>query len=404
MLSRRNFFRVAPAPFVARAASRAKPNIVLILMDDMGYRALSCYGNPHVETPHLDRLASQGTRFTQAYVTPQCTPTRASILSGQYTARNGMWHVIPWYGYPNARVTEPAFREQFPRDAFTVSKGLRAAGYATGLFGKWHLTTGPDGDYGSLRPQAAAHYGFDAVNRPFAPREFQTGDKAVDRLTDEAIAFIEQNRARPFFCYLAHHTTHLPLAVPEPLVRKYAARGYPGEGLNHATALACLEHMDTAIGRLLGRLDALDLTGNTMVMFLTDNGGVFRRFEAEPAPPAPGEPWRLRPNGMMLENSPLREGKGSAYEGGIRVPCIVRWPGTALPGAVNHTPIHAVDLLPTFLSAAGTGAPRQYISDGVDLAPVLKGRRIASRPLYFHMPLYDTIWAGTPCSVVRDGA
>lgn len=161
------------APLIAAAA---RPNILFILTDDQGWPTLSSYGNKLVATPHIDSLARDGVRFTDAYVMPQCTPTRAALLSGQHTARNGMWHVIPWYASPWAPISEPTYREQFPRDGFNLAKGLRAAGYTTGMAGKWHLTSGADGDYAALNPAAGAVYGFDFV-APRGPGTQNEGDK-----------------------------------------------------------------------------------------------------------------------------------------------------------------------------------------------------------------------------------
>ena len=331
--------------FAARAplAAATRPNILFILMDDLGWPSLSCFGNTHVPTPNLDRLAGEGVRFTQAYVTPQCTPTRATFLTGQYTARNKMWHVIPWYGYPAARVQEQPFREGLSRDAFTLAKGMKAAGYATACIGKWHLTTNEDGNYTGLRPEASHYYGFDTVQTPAKTRDEQnTGDKAVNRFTDEAIAFIERNSARPWFCYLPHHSIHRKVAAPEELVRKYLAKGYPAEGLNNATYLAAIEHFDTAIGRLLAALDRMGQRERTAVIFMSDNGGVYRSYLPNPVVPADGTPLRLAEGASEFSNAPLRGGKGYAYEGGIRVPMIVRWPGVTKAGRTCETPVHIV--------------------------------------------------------------
>jgi arylsulfatase A len=393
-LTRRALLSGAPA--LLRAQS-SKPNILLILMDDMSCSALSCYGGKHVETPNLDALAADGVRFTDAYVASQCTPTRATILTGQYTARNKMWHVIPWYGLPYARVREEEFRENLPREAFTLAKGLKAVGYATGCFGKWHLTANGDGNYKGLNAAASRYYGFDAVASPARAREFQSGDKGVDRLTGETIAFMRANRDRPFLAYLPHHTTHNPLAAPEALVKKHRDRGFPETGLNNATALACIEHMDRSIGRLVSALDEMKLREKTMIVFLTDNGGIFRAWNHVP------EAGRLIERERILEATPFREGKGSAYEGGVRVPMIVNWPGAVRGGQVCRTPVHAVDLMPTFFSLAGARLPEGYVADGADLRPLLDGRGIAPRRLYSYMPFYDLRWALVPSASVRDG-
>lgn len=393
--SRRAFLGAAGAAMAQ--TGRRPPNIVFILMDDLGWSSLGCYGSKLAPTPHLDRLASEGMRFTDAYVTPQCTPTRATIHTGQYTARNKMWHVIPPYGLPWARMREPRYRDQLPREAFTLAKGLKAAGYATACIGKWHLTANADGNYNGLRAEASHHYGFDVVSKPLVkPDELRVGDKGVGRLTDEAIAFIEANRDRPFFCYLPHHTIHGVVAAPDEIVARYRAKGYPAEGLNNATYLAAIAYFDQEIGRLLAKLDEWKLRENTVVVFLSDNGGVHEALDFR----VKGN--RLEVRNTEFSNAPLRDGKGSAYEGGIRVPMIVRWPGVVKARTVNRTPVHAVDLMPTFFEIAGASAPEGYVRDGVSLGPVLRGGRIPERTLYWYMPFYDLRWGATPCAVMRE--
>jgi len=406
--SRRDLLRATGLGLFASSvpAQQAKrPNILFILMDDLGYPSLGCFGNKLVPTPHLDMLAAEGVRFTDAYVAPQCTPTRATLLTGQYTARNRMWHVIPWYGYQTARVEEPPFGESLSRDAFTLAKGMKAAGYATACIGKWHLTANsPDGNYTGLNPQASHYYGFDTVQTPAkSASEQNSGDKAVNRFTDESIAFIEKNKAKPWFLYLAHHSIHRTVAAPEELVKKWSAKGYPTEGLNNATYLAAIEHFDAAIGRLLAALDNLGLRENTAVVFLSDNGGVYRSYLPNPKMPENGA-IHLAEGATEFNNAPLRAGKGSSYEGGIRVPMIVRWPGVAKPGYTCTTPVHAVDFMPTFFAMAGAKLPAGYVTDGVDLTPLLNGRgRIASRALFWYMPFYDVRWLATPSAIIREG-
>lgn len=370
----------------ARNATRP-PNILFILTDDLGYTAVRCYGGRHAKTLNLDRLASEGVRFTDAYVTPQCTPTRASLLTGQHTARNRMWHVIPPYGYPQAPVTEPPYKANLERGTYTMAAALRETGYATAILGKWHLTTSEDGNYIGLRPEAATHYGFDCANPVQDPQDYQARtDKGVDFLTDETIGFIERHRDRPWFAYLSHHTIHGPVLAPEELRAAYRKRGYLETGIYNTTYLAALEHMDRSIGRLLARLEELQLAENTVVVFLSDNGGI----------------------DTLFDNHPLRLGKGSPYEGGIRVPCIVRWPGVTPPGTVSAEPIHVTDWYPTLLEAAGGSMPpsageRAHPLDGVSVMPALRGGKLAPRALYWYMPLYDIQWGATPCAVVREG-
>jgi len=365
------------------SGKKEHPNIVLILMDDLGWPSLGCYGNQDVPTPHLDQLASEGLRFTDAYVTPQCTPTRASLLTGQYTARNGLWHVLPRYGYPFAAVEEPEFAENLSPETALLSRVLHENGYATACIGKWHLHSATDGDYERLYPEAAARYGFDQVLPDDQTRGCHKGeDECVDYLIDESIKFIEKNQSRPFFVYLPHYAVHRKVRAPQDLVQKYRERGYPEKGVKNATYLAAIEHFDRAIGRLLTRLDELRLTENTVVIFLSDNGGVMAEFP----------------------NTPLRYGKGTIYEGGIRVPFILRWPGHVAAGKTCSEPVHVVDLFPTLAALSNSKIPENHVLDGVDLAPLFSGEGTLARDAIFtYAPLYDHLWGATPGATIRQG-
>jgi uncharacterized sulfatase len=389
------------ASFTGLARAATPPNILFILTDDQGWPTLGCYGSTKVATSHLDRLAAGGVRFTAAYVTPQCTPTRAAILTGQHPARSGMWHVIGWYGYPWAPVREPAFTEQLSRDTYTVAKGLQAAGYRTALLGKWHLTTNADGNYNQLQPTAAGFYGFDVVNKPGPGHN--AGDKDVNHLTDEAISFITENKDRPWFCLLTHYTVHGPVSAPVDLVAKHRHAGAPAEGPHNATYLAAIEHLDASVGRLLAALDAHRLSENTLVVFLSDNGGVSYQYDVKPYLTGDATARTLRVDKREFDNTPLRGTKGSLYEGGIRVPCLVRWPGIAKAGFVCDTPIQATDWLPTLLDAAGVRLPETVPHDGVSIRPLLTGQPIPERSIYWHAPLYDLRWGATPAAACRSG-
>ncbi len=366
------------------AENATQPNIILILVDDMGYTGVGCFGNRQVATPNMDRLAAEGLKLTDAYVTPQCTPTRASLLTGQHTARMGMWHV-PGYHYPQARLAEPAYVHNLPRETVTVAEVLRDRGYATACIGKWHLHSGTDGNYGRLFPEAAGHHGFEVVQKSDGAKQI---DKGVSMLTDEAIGFIEQYHKQPFFLYLSHYTVHTPVSATPPVIERYRQLGYPAaggdqnEGRHNATYLSMIDELDQATGRLLDRLDALDLADNTVVIFLSDNGGVLR----------------------CTDNGPLRWGKGSPYEGGIRVPMLVRWPGHVKPGTLTAEPVHVADLYPTLLEMAGAAAPANHPLDGISLVPLMtQSQSPAERDLFFYMPHYDPKWGATPCAVVRRG-
>ena len=359
-----------------------KPNILFIFMDDLGWSSLSCLGNPYMETPNIDALAKQGVLFTEAYSTPQCTPTRASLLTGQHTARNKMWHVVPYYGYPYAKLKEPEYLEDLPREAYTLGEAMKDNGYATAILGKWHLSTFEnDGYYTYLRDSAKQYYGFDFVNPVTDPTEYQSyGDKGVEFLTDEAIKFMKENRDSSFFIYLSHHTIHGPVLAPDSLIQKYRELGYPEEGQNSAVYLAAIHHFDNSVGRLTAALKDLNLEKNTMVIFYSDNGGVDKQFE----------------------QAPLRHGKGSPYEGGIRVPLIVSWPGVINADKVSE-PVHVVDFYPTLLDYAGGNFTQNLTLDGISFRPLLEGRSLGQRELFWYLPLYDPQWGASPAAVMRDG-
>ncbi|MCG8584990.1 MAG: sulfatase [Pirellulales bacterium] len=369
---------------VSSVATGAPPNIVLILVDDMGYTGVGCFGNRHVATPNIDRLTTEGAKLTSAYVMPQCTPTRAALLTGQHTARTGMWHV-PGYHFPYARVKEPTYVMGLPKESVTVAEVLRDRGYKTACIGKWHLHLGTDGNYGRLYEKSKKDHGFDVVQ---SKTDRGTPDKGVAMLTDEAINFIGRNRANPFFLYLSHYTVHTPVQATPARIAKYRQAGFPAagpdqhEGRHNATYLAMIEELDRATGQLLDKLDEWDLARRTVVIFLSDNGGVLR----------------------VTDNGPLRWGKGSAYEGGIRVPMLVRWPGTVKPGTVETTPVHVTDIYPTLLEAAGAKRPLGHTLDGHSLAPLLTSGSAPERDaLYWYMPLYDPKWGASPCAVIRQG-
>lgn len=391
-----------------RGRQQAKrPNILLILTDDQGWTTLGCYGGKIVPTPNLDRLAAEGARFTSAYVTSQCTPTRATLLTGQYTARTGLWHVLGWYGYPYARMTEPMFAENFPRETFTIARGLRDAGYKTAIMGKWHLTTNADGSGRGLEPKAAHHYGFDHAPPVLARTEFAEGsDRGVSTLTDQAIEFIEQNREQPWFCYLAHHMIHGVVVAPEAIAKKYRDRGFGDTGPNRAVYLAGLECIDQSVGRLMKRLEELGEADDTLILFLSDNGGIDERLDFKNLPtPHPERPV-FQTDIQEYDNAPLRVGKGSTYEGGIRVPFIARWPGRIRKGTVIDTPVHAIDVLPTCFRIAGASAPRDHTLDGrslVELMTTGKDDELTDRPLYQYYPFYDLRWGLTPNASIRVG-
>lgn len=374
-----------------RAANAvAKPNILFILADDLGWPAPSCFGNRDLATPNLDRIAAQGMRFTQAYAEPQCSPTRAALLSGQYGARTGVFRVTHEVQPKTTPLLGPEATTSLSPEVATLARTLRSAGYVTGLSGKWHIT--PDYHAAPLREREGGKY-FDRYGFDFcgdADENVAQEDKATTAITDDILGFIARNQGRPWFAYAAYFATHTRLRAPEALVEKHARRGYKrtsapnGRFTERPTAeyLAMLEHLDTNVGRLLERLDALKLAENTVVIFTTDNGGLQ----------------------VVASCAPLRAGKGSPYEGGIRVPMMVRWPAGIRAGTTCEVPIHVIDYYPTLAELAGAQVPVGHVLDGESLVPLWRQQgKLRREALYWHIPTYTVGYARTPCAVIRRG-
>jgi arylsulfatase A-like enzyme len=390
---------------------RPPPNILFILIDDLGWRDLGCFGSSFYETLHIDRLARQGMKFTNAYAACSvCSPTRASILTGQYPARLHLTDYLSGRPPPGARLQVPEWTPYLAPGTPTIATTLTPAGYVTGLIGKWHLGGSSEG--GAPREAEAAlppRFGFEvniAGSQYGQPPDYffpyqrrgpgqttyrlpfleggRAGEYLTDRLTDEAEKFIEENQRRPFFLYLAHYAVHTPignrLQGKPNLVAKYAARADPRAPQHNASYAAMIESLDDSVGRLLARLDALKLADRTVVVFTSDNGG-YHQATAQP---------------------PLRGAKSQAYEGGIRVPLIVRWPGVVKAGTVCEAPVSSVDFLPTCCAIADVPAPARHPLDGVSLLPLLKQTGPLGRDaLFWHYPHYND--ATTPHGIVRQG-
>jgi arylsulfatase A len=369
-------------------AAESKPNILFILADDMGWTGPGCYGNKSLATPNLDRLASQGMRFTSAYADAQCSPTRAAFLSGQYGARTGVFKVLNEKEPARSFLRSPGANSALAPDVAKLASSLRKAGYATGISGKWHIANNASVAPLAKRGNYFRHYGFDFAGGANGAEHHE--DKTVTAITDDIIGFIEASKDRPWFAFVAHFSPHAPLEATEELIAKQVARGFKRASTNEGLAserptanyLAMLEHFDNEAGRLLASLDALKLRDRTVVIFASDNGGLSR----------------------VADNTPLREGKGSPYEGGIRVPVIVRWPGRVKAGGVCDVPIHFVDFYPTFTALAGASPPRGHRLDGENLLPLWQGTGAPGRSaLFWHLPTYTTNFGRTPCSVIRQG-
>ncbi len=407
-------------PLVSRshAAPARKPSIVFILVDDLGWRDLGCFGSTFYETPNVDRLAQTGMRFTDAYAAcPVCSPTRASIMAGKYPARMG---TTDFFGGPqpqHARKRWPKDRRLYPapyvdrliHSEVTVAEALKAAGYATFFAGKWHL--GPQGfwpeDQGFDVNMGGIHrggpYGGKRYFSPYGnPRltDGPPGEHLPDRLASETVKFIEANRERQFLAYLSFYSVHTPLMSRKDLKEKYAKKRAtldikgPIWGKErarkvrlvqeHAVYAGMVEAMDLAVGKVLDSLDRLGLADSTAVFFMADNGGLSTS------------------EGHPTSNLPLRAGKGWTYEGGIREPMIVRWPGVTRPASTCSTPVTSTDFYPTMLDIAGLPARPAQHTDGMSLAPLLKGRELDRGPLYWHYPHYGN-QGGAPSGAVRDG-
>ncbi|MBS0260345.1 MAG: sulfatase [Planctomycetes bacterium] len=364
-------------------ASTRPPNIVFILMDDMGWRDVGFMGNAFVETPHIDRLAKNGLVFTQSYSgAPNCAPTRACLMSGQYPPRHGIYTVVdprqppgsPWHRLLAAE----SLSELNPR-VVTIAEALQSGGYQTGFFGMWNLGRGRSG------PVTPGGQGFQTVvfpeNLGFAKDAYATerGEYLSDRLTDEVLKFMDAAREQPFFVYLADHAVHAPFQPKPALLEHFERKGSAGKDRRDDPAYAAtIAAVDQNVGRIMERLAKLGLADETIVVFTSDNGGT------------------------PQYTAPLRGSKGELYEGGIRVPLVVSWPGLKSAGTRCDFPVQTIDWYPTLLELAGLSPPAGQELDGVSLVPILRGLpRLSRTQLFWHFPCY--VGKATPASAIRDG-
>jgi arylsulfatase A-like enzyme len=369
------------------------PNVVLIVADDLGWADLGCYGSKYHKTPNIDRLAADGMRFTQAYAAaPVCSPTRASILTGRHPARIGITDWLPGRpDRPDQKLLRPPLVNALPADVPTLPEILKKAGYTSGLIGKWHLggkgssptDRGFDVNVGGSEAGSPFSYfaPFQAKDGRVMPGlgEAPAGEYLTDRLAAEAEKFLDANKDKPFFLYLAHYAPHIPMKAKADLIAKYKP-GQPGQQGNPVYA-AMLESLDDAVGRVLKKLDDLKLTERTIVIFISDNGGLCT-LEGPNTPPT--------------INTPLREGKGYLYEGGLRVPLILKYPGITPPGSVTQIRVVSTDLFPTILSICDVTVPGNL--DGTTLFQQAAERE----DLYWHYPHYSN-QGGKPGGAVRAG-
>lgn len=395
------------SPALADPATLEQPNFVVILIDDLGWTDLGCYGSQYYETPNIDRLAAKGVRFTNGYAACSvCSPSRAALLTGNYPARIGItdWIRFRRKGKPPAGFESTAEYEsvggrlETPRNLFwlehrheTIAEILGDAGYTSAHIGKWHL--GPE-DYYPERQGfdvniAGCDYGMPATY--FFPYETKwqsriyrldggkPGEYLTDRLANEAGKFIEEHRDQRFFLHYAPYSVHTPIEAKEELLAKYEAK--PKAGQKNAAYAGMVESVDDAVGTVLAKLEEMELSEKTVVIFTSDNGGYLN----------------------FTNNAPLRGGKGMVYEGGLRVPFIVHWPGVTEVGAVKDTPVMGIDVLPTLLDIAGIEPNEEKPVDGVSLVPLLADEGELERTgIYWHFPHYRGSDAN-PYGIVRAG-
>lgn len=380
---------------LVKAESADRPNIVFLLADDLGWTGLGCYGSDLYETPHLDRLAQQGVRFTNAYAAcTVCSPTRASIMTGCYPARLRVTDFIAGQNRPFARMRIPDWTKQLDPQYQTIAEALRAAGYRTGHVGKWHL----NGKGQTAEQTGPTDQGFDvSFEKPPGTQGYFLAADALsesgsnyltDALTDKACQFIDDSRSQPFFLYFAYHVPHTPIQGRDDLVRYFADKVDSQATHNNPVYAAMVASLDHSVGRVIDRLKQLQIDDNTVIIFTSDNGGLTQRYGKHDG---------------FTENLPLRRGKGSAYEGGVRVPAIIRWPGVTQPGRLCDEPIMTIDYFPTMSGIAGAPAPKNQPLDGVNLAPLLSdSEQRLKRNLYWHYPHYHAGGDG-PYSAIRAG-
>ena len=391
----------------ARAAAPppAKPNFVFILIDDMGWADGGCFGSKFYQTPNMNRLAAQGLRFTSAYAScAVCSPTRAALMTGKAPAR---LHITDWIageGTPKqSRFRVPDWQMRLPLTEVTLAQALKKLGYTTASIGKWHLggTNSLPRDHGFDVNVAGGSIGHPAsyfwpygkagvVQRVpgLAEAGGKQGEYLTDRLTDEGLKFIEANQDKPFFLYLPHYAVHGPLMGKEEVIEQYGER--PGDnGQSNKVYAAMIQSVDDSVGRILKKLDELHLAEKTVVVFTSDNGGAVH-FGKPPA----------------TSNAPLRMGKGYAYEGGLRVPLLVKVPWMTRAGGVCDTPVITHDWFPTLLELAGADkAASRTALDGVSIVPLLQGTgaELARKEFFWHYPHYWNNTKVSPYSVARVG-
>ena len=359
-----------------------KWNIVYILSDDVGWNQMGYHGNDFYETTNIDRIAGEGIHFANAYAAdPVCSPTRASIMTGKYPARLHLTDYIPGSPYPYARLTTPQQAPCLPLEEVTIAEKLKENGYITGHFGKWHLST--DKNYKPGRPFDPGSQGFDVVFTSVKPKPDADPDKDAHHtveIVERSIKFIEENKSQPFFCYVSFHTVHRPIMENAELVAKYENKPNSDDPVNNPIMGAMIERMDIGIGLIIKKLEELGLTENTIVIFYSDNGGLE----------------------SLQDQAPLRGGKATVFEGGIKVPMAIKWPGVITPGIQSETLVSSQDFFPTIMEMTGTDYDKDKL-DGVSLMPLLKQSGDLKRnTLHWHYPHYHH-QGYKPGGAIREG-
>jgi len=424
-MNRRTFLKTAGAAAVSLVCSGTavpkptkKLNMVFILVDDLGWKDLGCFGSSFYETPNIDRLAGESMKFTNAYAAcPVCSPTRASIMTGKYPARmdNTDWfgapqpNEIPRHHTKNKALLPAPYSENLALKEVTLAEAFKDAGYKTFFAGKWHL--GKRKEHWPERQGFDINKGGHAAGGPYGGKKYfspygnprlkdgPAGEHLPDRLATETVKFIQDNRNKPFLAYLSFYSVHTPLIARDDLMQKYQAKkkklglkpDWGTEGKRkvrsvqeHAVYAGMVDAMDQAVGKVLDSLKDMGLDDNTAVIFMSDNGGLSTS------------------EGSPTSNLPLRCGKGWLYEGGIREPMMIKWPGVAKAGSTCAEPVISTDFYPTMLEMVGLGLkPEQHV-DGMSMVPLLKGRQMDRGAIYWHYPHYGN-QGGAPGSVIRDG-
>jgi len=380
-----------------KSETTKKPNIVFILVDDLGWADTGFMGNPVYETPNIDKLSKEGVAFTNAYApAANCAPSRACMISGKNTPRHGIYTVgsSERGKSANRKIIPTPNTETLADDFITIAEALKKNGYTSASIGKWHIgddpkTQGFDINIGGSHAGHPASYFSPYKNK--ALQDGKDGEYLTDRLTNEAINFMSTNKEKPFFLYLPYFTVHTPLQGKKEKVTKYTSK-IKGDDRFNAKYGAMVESMDENVGKLLNSLEELKIADNTIIIFFSDNGGL----------------------ASVSSQFPLRGGKGSYYEGGIRVPCIIKWPSKIEEPKTTDIPITGLDIFPTLMDVVHDKS--EYDLDGISLLPFLtENRNIEERALFWHFPIYlesvnpkkeearDPLFRTRPGSVIRKG-